>query len=93
MQNDLSKTRIKNHHLHDQYVSASASYANFKKHTANSTGSSVKKNVEPLKNEQITTDEAHKAQMFLQHNTIQCHIPHRIIAIINSLNFLQVILT
>jgi len=50
LRNDLSEMKIENHHLADQYASASASYVALKQHTASQTRSTMKTNVRAAEN-------------------------------------------
>jgi len=50
LRNDLSELKIENHHLADQYASASASYVALKQHTASQTRSTMKTNVRAAEN-------------------------------------------
>jgi len=50
LRNDLSEVKTENHHLADQYASASASYVALKQHTASQTRSSMKTNVRAAEN-------------------------------------------
>jgi len=50
LRNDLSEVKTENHHLQDQYASASASYVALKQHTASQTRSSMKTNVRAAEN-------------------------------------------
>ena len=57
VQNDLSKAKNENYHLHDQYASVSASYVDLKQYTATQTKSSVKISVWTTENKkQLATE-------------------------------------
>jgi len=50
LRNDLNEVKSENHHLADQYASASASYVALKQHTASQTRSTMKTNVRAAEN-------------------------------------------